>query len=312
MSKLHSYPWYPADWRGSETRMAMTLEERAIYRDLLDHCWEEGSLPTNPRVLAGIAGASAEEWERCGENVLAPFEFIDGRYHHRKVNERRPELVEWHEARKQAGRKGAESRWQKDGSAIAQPSHSHSSPNGKPMASRWPSTSSSTSSSIESGVQHLQDSDTDPDPPPKPTPPQKAPIPKPNPAGLRRITRDDLPKIPDKAIADTLRAFAPKLPDPGADANLLRAIAGELDRAGMGPDDLGALLRPKRETIRKANGWGLVITLVEVACRDRPLGPRKHPAGRIVYPGDPNYDAGLPILPAKPTPPLNREGIGNG
>ncbi len=91
---IHSYPWYPKDWRGSETRMRLTLAGRSIYRDLLDHCWEEGSLPTDHRILAGIAGSAD----------LAT-----------AIREKRPEVERWHEQKRNAGLKSAEAKRQRNG-----------------------------------------------------------------------------------------------------------------------------------------------------------------------------------------------------
>jgi hypothetical protein len=95
-----------------------------------------------------------------------------------------------------------------------------------------------------------------------------------------------------------LRSFAPKLPDPESDAHLLHTIASELDRAGMSPEDLASVLKPKREALRQAKGWGLIIAVIETACRGKPLGPRRHPAGRILHPGEPGYDQATPIWSA--------------
>jgi len=158
-----------------------------------------------------------------------------------------------------------------------------------------------THEEVSVGVQELQDSDKGPDepPPPKTTPPTKSPIPKPpNPNGLRRVTRDDLPAAVRDPLAEVLRSFAPRLPDPESDAQLLRTIASELDRAGMRPEDLATILKPKREALRQAKGWGLVIAVIETACRGKPLGPRRHPAGRILHPGEPGYDQATPIWSA--------------
>lgn len=111
---IHSYPWYPQDWRGSETRMRLTLAERSIYRDLLDHCWEQGSLPTDERVLAGIAGATVKEFKQCWPAVSTKFEERDGRFYNSKVDEKRPELERWHEQKRNAGLKSGETRRKKN------------------------------------------------------------------------------------------------------------------------------------------------------------------------------------------------------
>jgi len=166
MSKLHSYPWYPADWLLSETRMGMTLEERSIYRDLLDHCWQDGSLPLSSRVLASIAGASRSEWEKCSAAVLAQFEQRDGRLYHRKIDERRPDLVRWHSGRSEAGKKGAEKRWLSHSSAI---DSATGSANGSVVATEWPSASTSIVREEEGVGEDSRDPDIAPEPPPPAT-----------------------------------------------------------------------------------------------------------------------------------------------
>lgn len=110
---IHSYPWYSKDWRGSETRLSLTLEERSIYRDLLDHCWEEGSLPNNERMLAGIAGATPLEFKRCWPAMAHKFIEKDGRLFNDRVDERRPALIRWHEQRSNAGKASAERKRQR-------------------------------------------------------------------------------------------------------------------------------------------------------------------------------------------------------
>jgi uncharacterized protein DUF1376 len=74
MPSLPWYKWYPAKWLSSETRLGMTLAERSIYRDLLDALYEKGSLPSDRRVLAQIAGASSQEfdlaWAVVGLNFI--------------------------------------------------------------------------------------------------------------------------------------------------------------------------------------------------------------------------------------------------
>ncbi len=149
--KLHSYPWYPDDWRSSETRLGMNLEERGIYRELLDHCWIEGSLPVDDRKLKLIAGASDDEWQRSSKTVIAEFATEGERLHHRKVDNRRPELLSYHSERSEAGRRGgkkrAEVQAQLKQSFKLRSSSASSLAIAEPQALLKPSTSTSTSTS---------------------------------------------------------------------------------------------------------------------------------------------------------------------
>jgi len=100
---IHSYPWYFADWRSSEAVLCMTLEQRGLYRELLDHCWEAGSLPADEGALRKISQATDKEWARSWPKVASQFLKRDGRLWHSKVDERRPELLRWAEARRRGG-----------------------------------------------------------------------------------------------------------------------------------------------------------------------------------------------------------------
>ena len=132
---FQSYPWYIADWRASETRLSLTLAQRGLYRELLDYCYMEGSLPEDRKMLLKIAGCSVEaEAEHlvstgealpehclstaralaghCLSTVLALFEHCPSthRYHHRKVDEVCRKLLIYHEQKKNAGVKSGQSR----------------------------------------------------------------------------------------------------------------------------------------------------------------------------------------------------------
>lgn len=113
--KLASYPWYFDDWRGSEARAAMNGEERSLYRELLDHCWERGSLPNCPKTLQNLSATSRAEFKRSWPKVAEYFVLMsDDRYHHRKVDEKRPGLIGKKLERKRiaikAGKASAESK----------------------------------------------------------------------------------------------------------------------------------------------------------------------------------------------------------
>lgn len=110
---IHSYPMYVADWVRSETRIKLSSAGRGMFRELLDYCWIEGSLPNDVRALRSISGGTdkefALEWpimERC-------FDVMGDRLHHWKVDEKRPELVAHKQQRSIAGRASVEARRQR-------------------------------------------------------------------------------------------------------------------------------------------------------------------------------------------------------
>lgn len=132
---IQSYPWYIADWRQSETVARMTLSQKGLYRELLDYCYLEGSIPDDRRLLLKIAGCNMEaEAEHCvstGEalpehslrtararlghdlsTVLALFEHnvSTHRFHHSKVEEVRTKVLSYHEQKRHAGAKSGQAR----------------------------------------------------------------------------------------------------------------------------------------------------------------------------------------------------------
>ena len=60
---LPYYKWFWQDWRANRKIQRMSYIERGLYRELLDECWVEGSIPNDIKELADICG--------CPENVMA-------------------------------------------------------------------------------------------------------------------------------------------------------------------------------------------------------------------------------------------------
>lgn len=84
---LHSYPWYIKDWLLSEARLTMTLSQRGLYRDLLDHFFEQGSLPANEAALFRMAACDLREFRSAWPVVRTKFEERDGRLYNGKAEE---------------------------------------------------------------------------------------------------------------------------------------------------------------------------------------------------------------------------------
>jgi len=107
---IHSYPWYVADWQRSETRFRLSLEGRAIYRELLDYCWQNGSLPSDEKHLAKIADCTVAQLKKHWAVFGKVFILNGDRYENERVNEGRPRLQKWHDTRKRAGAIGGKKR----------------------------------------------------------------------------------------------------------------------------------------------------------------------------------------------------------
>jgi uncharacterized protein YdaU (DUF1376 family) len=142
----HSYPWYIADWRMSDARMALNNEQRGIYRELLDHLYYTGFLPNDEKQLSRISTSTEKEWRRSWPKIRPFFTTERDGLVNKKASQVIDKLHSYETERQKSGRKGAEARWHGsanssvNGSAIAQPS-----PRGWP-----PSSSSLTSSSSPS------------------------------------------------------------------------------------------------------------------------------------------------------------------
>ncbi len=83
--------WYVSDYRASRRVQRLTWQERGIYRELLDECWVEGSIPDDVDRLAEIAGCPkgvmAEAWTNL-KPMFSPIDGMDGMY----LNSRRLEI----------------------------------------------------------------------------------------------------------------------------------------------------------------------------------------------------------------------------
>lgn len=110
---IHSYPMYVADWVRSETRIKLSSAGRGMFRELLDYCWIEGSLPNDVRALRSISGGTDKEFAAEWPIMESCFDVIEDRLHHWKVDEKRPELVAHKQQRSSAGRASVEARRQR-------------------------------------------------------------------------------------------------------------------------------------------------------------------------------------------------------
>jgi uncharacterized protein YdaU (DUF1376 family) len=126
--------WYPHhidNWQGSANVQALSdLAYRAIH-NLLQDMWKQSdcSLPNDDRDLAKRSRV-ANRWAECREEVMEYFEVVEGRVTHsflrrewaeagetyRRNQDRKAAVIE---AKKAAGKAGAEKRWHSDSKPIA-------------------------------------------------------------------------------------------------------------------------------------------------------------------------------------------------
>lgn len=110
---IYYYQWEFNRWLGSGTRADMSLNDRAIYRDLLDHQAANGSLPDDVAALANRAMCSIGQMEafmqRWGDRLFPKGE--DGSRRNAVMDVGRNAILNGRDKRRSAGVKGAEARW---------------------------------------------------------------------------------------------------------------------------------------------------------------------------------------------------------
>lgn len=115
MSKSPAFQFYPKDYQSDEAVRLMNHEERGIYLDLLCAEWLEGSIPSNPALLARLIGTTKKKMEAAW--ILVGPKFVpdasgNGRLIHPRLEEERVKQAEWREKSSKGGLKSAEVRRQ--------------------------------------------------------------------------------------------------------------------------------------------------------------------------------------------------------
>ncbi|MCC6365051.1 MAG: hypothetical protein IT165_16175 [Bryobacterales bacterium] len=92
----------------------MNLEERGLYREVLDELYVNGSIPENPELIKRLTGASDKEFRRSWPKVRAVLiKTESGDLTHPKVQDVLPELLSNSESRRRSSSKAATIRWRK-------------------------------------------------------------------------------------------------------------------------------------------------------------------------------------------------------
>lgn len=114
-----SFQWYPKDIQGDGKYRALPQGDgsRGAYRDLLDFCWIEIELPLDDAHLASLVGLTIEQWIGVRDRVLALFKIYKKRgvIRHKRLDAERKKQAEYTRTQSESGKKGADSRWRKDG-----------------------------------------------------------------------------------------------------------------------------------------------------------------------------------------------------
>jgi 5-methylcytosine-specific restriction endonuclease McrA len=73
MVRAPAYQWYPKDAAVDEKYSVMSLEEKGAYHVLLDHQWMNGSIPSDPTLLAKILKAPLSRVKKLMPAILTAF-----------------------------------------------------------------------------------------------------------------------------------------------------------------------------------------------------------------------------------------------
>lgn len=111
-----AFQFYPKDWLSDPEVVRMTLEERGAYMQLLCYCWLEGGIPNDVDELAKLCGVTRRRMQKLWKTLGPRFEF-DGKtaevLRNPRLERERKAQNEHRERRREAGRRGAASRWGK-------------------------------------------------------------------------------------------------------------------------------------------------------------------------------------------------------
>jgi len=118
--KAPAYQWYPKDFDSDESVKFMTYEQEGVYRRLLDHQSLHGSIPSNPGEIAALVPkiSRARFMKVCWPSMFHKFKpQEDGRLANTRMQRAREDFDTFVSGKQFAGRKSAEVRRAKFGTA---------------------------------------------------------------------------------------------------------------------------------------------------------------------------------------------------
>lgn len=106
-------PWYPRDF-ASSTR-GWTINERGIYRELLDCQWDMAGLPGNPDEMRLMIGATPDEWLAGWPRCECKFPIdSDGHRRNPRLERHRAHSLSLYGRTRKRAQGAAEARWGRD------------------------------------------------------------------------------------------------------------------------------------------------------------------------------------------------------
>lgn len=111
-------PLYIRDYLGDTTHL--TRAQHGSYLLICFAYWVRGSaLPDNDAHLRAIAKCTTKEWQVDRETIAQLFITRDGVWWHKRIEAELAKAASKHQAKANAGARGAEKRWHRDSTAIA-------------------------------------------------------------------------------------------------------------------------------------------------------------------------------------------------
>lgn len=130
-----SFPFYPADFWGSDAVSVMDFEAVGLYWFLLSREWQIGKLVSDERFLRRLCAGRVRDWDSAWAQVRPCFEVRDGLLVNRRLEAERAVADEF--SKRQSG--AAKARWERfhasqtcHGNATAQPQQSNGSADAMP------------------------------------------------------------------------------------------------------------------------------------------------------------------------------------
>ena len=136
-----AFQFYAADYLADENVVLMTLDEEGAYIRALAHCWREGSIPADPKLLSRMLKGASNETVATVQRCFV----VDGdRLVHLRLEKERKKQREWSKKSREAGIASGKARREKK--FQGEPKKN----GGSPMVEPKPNSSSSSPSSSAS------------------------------------------------------------------------------------------------------------------------------------------------------------------
>ena len=135
MADAPAFQFYAADFLADEDQRVMTPAEAGAYIRLICTCWIEGSVPTDIRRLAPLAGMTRPEMEEAWPSLAACFDphpTEPDRLIQPRVEKERMKQATYKDQMAKAGKKGARRRWGKGVEKSPGPDRDPTPPDGLP------------------------------------------------------------------------------------------------------------------------------------------------------------------------------------